>query len=1037
VSKKNGSDRIDLAQKLILTFTKENLLIPQMRNILFAMIYLFALADAVHAQNIDFQTYNSEKGLSQNSGYCIAQDANGYLWMGTQDGLNKFNGRKIITYYKETISRGQLNNNFIRSLFFDSVQNWLWVGTNKGLTIYDIEVDSFYNASHFFSGADTLNGLMIGDMKRISQNEIAVCTFSEGLFICNTQTRKTRQFLQSSATKNRTRAVIRWGQHLFAIADGKLQMLLDSTSKEVTHTSMGDVRYVTIWQNNLWIASADKGLFKITNSEQPQEMLMQCGSSSIGVLLVDQQNNLWIGSRDKGLIVLEPKNYTAIYAYETAVNQTEWPKKFTLSLFEDRQKIVWVGSSGGGFASTTFSENVFRIIRKKEEAYGKEAHNMILSMQGDGEKILYLGTQLEGMRIYNTVSREMTVHHISSNIGSNSIYGITTSSPKDVWLATANGLHHFSTEKKIFTRYVEPQFEASLGGQSVNKLKNRDSLLYSCNHGAILFDLKNKKFNPIWFSEREDSLKNLVINSILQEDENNVWIGCQGYGLVKYSFIDHHLTLFADLQSISNNIYCIKKINGFFWLGSANGLIVYDVQQKRILKIFNAANDLGGNVVYSIEQDAQQFLWCSTNVGLIKINPTSYQIVHIPASAGLQASEFNAACSFKNKNGELFFGGINGVSYFNPSSFSVPLYSPQPTIESFSVFNKGIQLHQNVSYAQTILLAHNQNFITIEFGVNNFINNGECVFKYKLEGAESDWVFSGKRNYASYTNLLPGKYVLWLQSANSGGVWNKEATKLTIIIEPIWYQTIGAKILAALAMLSIIFFLIRRRISFIRKESARKQQMAETEMQALRAQMNPHFIFNSLNSIENFIMQNERRLASDYLNKFSRLIRCILDSSRNELVPVAKDMEALQLYLELEQLRFNNKFSYIVQIDPILNQNDYRVPTLLIQTYVENAIVHGIAHSKQKDLQISIVVKALGENIQYIIEDNGVGRNEAMRINEKNKPNHKSVGLEITANRIVHLNALNPIANAVVFTDLYDASGRASGTSVKITIKAN
>ncbi len=209
---------------------------------------------------------------------------------------------------------------------------------------------------------------------------------------------------------------------------------------------------------------------------------------------------------------------------------------------------------------------------------------------------------------------------------------------------------------------------------------------------------------------------------------------------------------------------------------------------------------------------------------------------------------------------------------------------------------------------------------------------------------------------------------------------------------------------------------------------------AELENQVLRLQMNPHFIFNSLNSIENFIMQNEKRLASDYLNKFARLIRMILDSSRNEVVPVTKDMEALQLYIDLEQLRFNNRFSYKTIVDPALINGDYRVPSLLIQPYVENAIVHGLAHSEEKGLTLTVIATLEDEKIKYTVQDNGIGRNKAAAYNQHNKPYHKSVGLKITEERINIFNK-HPEGNGFVhFTDLTDAQNQPVGTKVEIML---
>jgi len=206
-------------------------------------------------------------------------------------------------------------------------------------------------------------------------------------------------------------------------------------------------------------------------------------------------------------------------------------------------------------------------------------------------------------------------------------------------------------------------------------------------------------------------------------------------------------------------------------------------------------------------------------------------------------------------------------------------------------------------------------------------------------------------------------------------------------------------------------------------------------MQALQSQMNPHFIFNSLNSIENFMMQNEKRLASDYLNKFARLIRSILNSSRNELVPLSKDMESIQLYIDLQQLRFNNKFTYETIIDPLLQTGDYKVPSLIVQPYVENAIEHGIAHSEQPDLKLTVRVNLAGDFIKYTIEDNGIGRQKSAVYNRQNKPHHKSVGLKITENRIQIFNGSQHSRDDIVITDLYNKSGEPAGTSVSIKLK--
>jgi hypothetical protein len=247
-----------------------------------------------------------------------------------------------------------------------------------------------------------------------------------------------------------------------------------------------------------------------------------------------------------------------------------------------------------------------------------------------------------------------------------------------------------------------------------------------------------------------------------------------------------------------------------------------------------------------------------------------------------------------------------------------------------------------------------------------------------------------------------------------------------------------AAVISLLFLTIVTAFFINKSIQAKKNktEFSFKQKIAESQIQSLRAQMNPHFIFNCLNSIENFMMQNEKRKASDYLHKFALLIRTILESSRDELTTVSLDMEALQLYIDLEQMRFNNKFRYKENIDPQLLKGDYNVPSLLIQPYVENAIVHGIAHSDRTDLQLTVSATLENDYIKYVIEDNGIGRIQAADYNKLNKLHHKSIGLKITEDRIHLFNNHQNFNDYIKIIDLYNSDNNPNGTRVEVKIKS-
>jgi LytS/YehU family sensor histidine kinase len=313
--------------------------------------------------------------------------------------------------------------------------------------------------------------------------------------------------------------------------------------------------------------------------------------------------------------------------------------------------------------------------------------------------------------------------------------------------------------------------------------------------------------------------------------------------------------------------------------------------------------------------------------------------------------------------------------------------------------------------------------------------DGDNRYYYRLDGAMDNWQ-QNENGHLAFYNLSPGKYTLRVKGGSQYGDFSGNEDDVAIIVQPYWWQTNWFKISCLAFIVALTTFLIRRRIMQIRQEASFKQKIAETEMMALRSQMNPHFIFNSLNSIENFMMQNEKRLASSYLNKFARLIRMILDSSRNELVPLARDVEALRLYVDLEQLRFNHKFCFKLHVDPLLLNGDYKVPALLIQPYVENAIVHGLAHSEKDDLSLTVSAILEGEYIHYTIEDNGIGRQLSSHYNQQNKPHHKSVGLSITEERVNIFNRRQHANGRVTITDLFDKNKESSGTKVDILLKA-
>ncbi|MEO6845524.1 MAG: histidine kinase [Ginsengibacter sp.] len=352
--------------------------------------------------------------------------------------------------------------------------------------------------------------------------------------------------------------------------------------------------------------------------------------------------------------------------------------------------------------------------------------------------------------------------------------------------------------------------------------------------------------------------------------------------------------------------------------------------------------------------------------------------------------------------------------------------SPEKKIE---LLDSALSIARKTNYLDGISQA--ANLLSNEYELNK--NKDSSLLYYSIYRKANDSVFSenNRRNMVI-------KEADWLVRGKE--IENAHLKELSAIQKKdILFRNVLLFIIAGLSLLIIIFsFVINKNVRIKKKhaESELKQKITEMQMQSLRAQMNPHFIFNCLNSIENFIMKNDKIAASEYLNKFSGLIRIMLDSSRVELTSFIKNMEGIQLYVELEQLRFNYKFSFKSDIDPELLNGDFKVPHLLTQPYVENAILHGLSQSEGENLKLYLSATLEGEYIHYTIEDNGIGREKSTKYRNHNKPGHKSIGIELSEERINMFNQQYNGTGGIEITDLYDTNDKSIGTRVNIKIKA-
>jgi sensor histidine kinase YesM len=567
-----------------------------------------------------------------------------------------------------------------------------------------------------------------------------------------------------------------------------------------------------------------------------------------------------------------------------------------------------------------------------------------------------------------------------------------------------------------------------------NKRQNKfypfnDSVNITTKNGAPVCNLFIDKAQRFWVSTangfKEFDPDNMYYSSLFLPDKKNPHaisgISCQG------------------IEACNDTTLLIGTTHG--------GLNFFNTTTKQFSQ--DSSHDvLRSGSIFALKKDTDGNIWFTADYSLYQFKPGNKKIIRYNMGPGVMNSSFYATGFYTLRDGTWLTASATEVIYFQPKTPVQYNRNEKVEITGFKIFDHAIFIDSFLYQNKPVVLSYKQNFLTIEFALLNFYNLQQIKYQYRLSNVNADWVSTDTKNFASYTNLRPGEYIFSVKLENGMGIL--QPTSFTIIILPPFWQTWWFRSMIGACILSLIYLFVKWReknIKAIETEKRKVQQLSadryksklemeqilsKAKLEALRAQMNPHFIFNCLNSIDSLIQMDEKENATLYLSKFARLIRSVLENATNDVIPCWKDMETLQLYLELEGLRFDNKFSYQVTIADEIMHGDYKVPPLVIQPFVENAIHHGLLNKIEPDKRLLVDVSVAINHIYYRIEDNGVGRAKAEAYKQLNKQLYESKGMQITSDRI---DLFNQHTNgSIIITDLYDEQGRAAGTRVAVEL---
>ena len=1011
-----------------------------------------------------FQHLNRNNGLAGESIIGMAQDDKGFMWMiSFYDGIQRYdgvrfqdfsdkfegvgkdgivfealrsvNGRLYIRSNGDDYTLNSFRTRFIKSELPDQSKPGLVFWDEKGMK-WELFADRLICYTNKNSGEKPTELRLYEGLKGVSSNLI-FDSVRQQYWYCETD-------------------AIR----LFDLKSGKAY----SSTGQFRHTLFQFLRkrnkyiysaMVLDKDLNLWIARWG-GLFRYNlKTEEIKEYVFPDSSKSLHLnqkdvspfqvnsFFLDHYGQLWLATYGKGLLKYNKKKDAFDYVLSSREDPFSIRYNFEIfSLYQDDQDNIWVGTDNGISIFNPYHD-FFRTIAhdpaNPNSLPRSEIQVLLQVKNGD----IWIGTWGGGITVFDSAFNFKS-HLLFAEISANLVWGLIEDTKSNVWVTSQAGLIN---RINPITKAIDSTFFLGSSRSTIRSVLKDAS-------GNIFFGLHNGKVIKLLASQNKIAELNYqksvnvtkpIIN-LFTDEKQNIWAsnlrGIYKLDTEKMIFTDSFFTS-PERKFSTMGLVSSRFNDSSILLSNLNGGGGYFNAETKTFRPWNFRDKLQAARISAIKTDHNGNIWFTSGFGIYYFAAGREREVNsIAIPEGMLHSAFMPTPIISLKDGNWASATSTEYVIFNPENLIKRNIKNKPvTISGLKIFENQFLIDSFLIKGLPVVLNHNQNFISIEFSPLTYNAVNTTKYAYKLSGIDENWVMADGSLSAEYTNLKPGEYTF---SVRPDGSLDEDAIKTFrfIITPPLW-KTWWFYSFLILSGLVITVMGIRRRIKTIRIEANLNQKVLETEMAALRAQMNPHFIFNCLSAIDNLIQNDERDRATSYLARFARLIRNVLESSKNNVIPFYKDFETIQLFIDLERFRSNGKFSYQLQADQELLNGDYKVPPMLVQPFIENAIHHGLFNKEEGDKHLRVDAKLDKDFIVYTISDNGVGRKKAEELKNINRPAHMSYGIRISQERIKNFNRhlpSNKLGNVqdkdLVVTDL-KVNGECAGTEVKLRLKIN
>lgn len=936
----------------------------------FALFFLFLITSACgFSQRYTFLSYSTAQGLPQSQVTSIAQDEQGYLWVGTLGGLSKFNGKDFETY---TTEDGLLNN---RITFVTFIDDDLWIGHEGGVSRLSKGTISKWAFELKDRKTNVSDILEFKGQILIASNGAGLFELSNGklsnLTLNNPDHKRIRDLeINMGLLYAGTRGGLIKTQDLkkFSVVLGTEELSFSSVRKR---------------KNEIYATTFKDGFYKLDLSGILERLGNPDSLNTLGFCFFDSNDHIWLNTTrgiwrmKDGKVELKLNEYNGL------------PMESIQSIFEDRDGNIWLGSEGKGLLRFTGERFVYY-----NESSGLSS-DLILSVNQDQNGVFWFGSYDKGL-ISLTPKGLFTNYQFDNN----TIWASLMDVDGMHWFGTGSGLVSMKGTKKAGVYYYE---DGTPGDKITAFLKiNQHTFYVGGSEGVSLY--KNGKFSRLEGKDIE------TVRNFCKVGRSIYCATDKGLYIIKGNKLEQ-------IGSFISTIYSLASDNtGRLWIGTEEGLFIYNNKEIRNFSI--STNPASNFINFLVFNDNQ--LYVGTNNGLFVLSSMEKErpdLAKYGIGDGVVNLETNLNSAFSDSRGRLWFGTASGLVCFRPNYELGEKYRPLLVLKNILLnyqevdFLKYSDQIDRFGFPKNLKLPFSKNNISFELDGISLANYPGLKFQYRLEGIDKNWSPLNNNTNISYSALAAGSYVFHARSVDDRGNVSDDIS-IPFEVHPAFYLTWWFITLCSIAIFLIVFGLFQLKLRREREANEKerlefKSRLLSLEQRSLNASMNRHFIFNSLNSIQYFINTQDKLSANRFLTNFAKLIRKNLDSSEEgNMVTLLQELERLDLYLSLESMRFKDRFEYKINCDSSIDQESVVIPAMILQPFVENSIIHGILPNEEKKGLITIEIKQDDKEMTICITDNGIGVEESKQSKTDMDGDHRSQGMEITSKRIELLNKL-------------------------------